>query len=118
TIKEASASGALAQARFLHFATHGVLGLAVGQQPALVLSLVGNDGQRDEDGGINDGFLRLDEVPRLRLTADLVVLSACGTVLGAVHPHWRVRAMAIRKSPEDWLPLVSSVIIVLDRLDA
>ncbi len=34
--------------------------LDTGQQPALVLGLVGNDGQRDADGGVNDGFLRFE----------------------------------------------------------
>jgi CHAT domain-containing protein/tetratricopeptide (TPR) repeat protein len=81
-VKEASTSGALAKARFVHFAAHGVLGLDRYQQPALVLSLVGNDGDRDAEGGVNDGFLRLDEVTRLRLNADLVVLSACRTGRG------------------------------------
>ena len=39
-----------------------------------MLNLLGNDGQPDEEGGVNDGFLRLDEVTRLSLNADLVVL--------------------------------------------
>jgi CHAT domain-containing protein/Tfp pilus assembly protein PilF len=93
-VKDASASGALARARYVHFATHGILGLDIGQQPALVLSLVGNDEQRDEDGGINDGFLRLDEVTRLKLNADLVVLSACETGRGRLYAGEGVSGLA------------------------
>ena len=78
----------------MHFATHGILGLDIGQQPALVLSLVGNDGQRDADGGVNDGFLRLDEVTRLRLNADLVVLSACRTGQGRLYSGEGVTGLA------------------------
>jgi len=81
-VKTASASGELARYRYVHFASHGILGFDTGQQPALVLSLFGNDGKPDDDGGINDGFLRLDEVTRLKLNADLVVLSACRTGQG------------------------------------
>jgi CHAT domain-containing protein len=93
-VKAASAKGLLARARYVHFATHGILGLDTGQPPALVLSLVGNDGARDEDGGINDGFLRLDEVTRLQLNADLVVLSACETGRGRLYAGEGVTGLA------------------------
>jgi CHAT domain-containing protein len=42
----------------------------------LVLSLV------DEGGRQQDGFLRLQDIYNMRLSADLVVLSACRTALG------------------------------------
>jgi CHAT domain-containing protein/tetratricopeptide (TPR) repeat protein len=93
-VKAASAKGLLAQARYVHFATHGVLGLDTGQPPALVLSLVDNDGARDADGGVNDGFLRLDEVTRLQLNADLVVLSACETGKGRLYAGEGVTGLA------------------------
>jgi tetratricopeptide (TPR) repeat protein/CHAT domain-containing protein len=93
-VKAASAKGLLARARYVHFATHGILGLDTGQPPALVLSLVGNDGARDEDGGVNDGFLRLDEVTRLQLNADLVVLSACETGRGRLYAGEGVTGLA------------------------
>jgi len=83
-VKRASQSGRLARFRYLHLATHGILGFDVGQQPALVLSLIGSDGRRDEFG-TNDGFLRLDEVTGLALNADLVVLSACRTGEGRLY---------------------------------
>jgi CHAT domain-containing protein/tetratricopeptide (TPR) repeat protein len=93
-VKAASDKGLLARARYVHFAAHGILGLDTGQPPALVLSLVGNDGQRDEAGGVNDGFLRLDEVTRLRLNADLVVLSACETGKGKPYAGEGVTGLA------------------------
>jgi CHAT domain-containing protein len=93
-VKAASDKGLLARARYVHFATHGILGLDTGQPPALVLSLVGNDGARDDDGGINDGFLRFDEVTRLRLNADLVVLSACETGKGRLYAGEGVTGLA------------------------
>jgi CHAT domain-containing protein len=93
-VKAASEKGLLARARYIHFATHGILGLDTGQPPALVLSLVGNDGAHDEEGGINDGFLRLDEVTRLRLNADLVVLSACETGKGRLYAGEGVTGLA------------------------
>jgi tetratricopeptide (TPR) repeat protein len=93
-VKAASEKGLLARAQYVHFATHGILGLDTGQPPALVLSLVGNDGQRDTDGGINDGFLRLDEVTRLKLNADLVVLSACETGKGRLYAGEGVTGLA------------------------
>jgi CHAT domain-containing protein/Tfp pilus assembly protein PilF len=93
-VKAASAKGLLAQARYVHFATHGILGVDTGQPAALVLSLVGNDGEHDTDGGINDGFLRLDEVTRLKLNADLVVLSACETGKGRLYAGEGVTGLA------------------------
>src|SRR5262249_22281614 len=60
-VTKASADGVLARARYVHFATHGVVGLDRGQPPGLVLSQVGNDG-REGPGGKDDGFLRLPEV--------------------------------------------------------
>ena len=40
-IMQRSASGDLARYRYIHFATHGILGLHNGEQPALVLSTGG-----------------------------------------------------------------------------
>jgi tetratricopeptide (TPR) repeat protein/CHAT domain-containing protein len=75
-VKGLSASGALARYQYIHFACHGVLGLADGAPPGLVLAQTGD--QRGEDG-----LLLFDEVTDLRLNSDLVVLSACQTGLGA-----------------------------------
>ena len=74
----------LTRFRYLHFATHGLLGNQVKgawQQPSLVLSLYGEE--QDEDGkSKNDGFLQMSEVFNLPMHADLVTLSACQTGLG------------------------------------
>jgi len=66
----------LSSVRFLHFATHGLLGEEVDWlgQPALALDLAGS---RDEDG-----LLTMEEVFNLRLDADAVLLSACNTGRG------------------------------------
>lgn len=69
-------SSELANYRYLHFATHGLLS---GEQPelsGLAFSLF------DERGEKQNGFLRGLDVYSLRLSAELVVLSGCRTALG------------------------------------
>jgi CHAT domain-containing protein len=92
-VKTASELGVLGRKRHLHLATHGILGVGLGRQPSLVLSLVGNDGTL-QLGGANDGFLTLEEVTHLRLNADLVVLSACETGKGDLKPAEGVMGLA------------------------
>ena len=63
--------------QYLHFATHAVLNAEHPALSGIVLSLV------DEDGKPVDGFLKLEDIYRLRMRARLVVLSACQTGLGS-----------------------------------
>jgi hypothetical protein len=66
----------LDQYRVLHFATHGLPESRFGcanVPPALITSIGGSG---------SDGFLSFDEIARLRLDANLVVLSACQTSAG------------------------------------
>jgi tetratricopeptide (TPR) repeat protein/CHAT domain-containing protein len=86
-VKADSESGKLATYRYIHFATHGILGLADATPPSLVLSLAG-----DQHG--EDGFLTLGEVTGLRLNADLVVLSACQTGQGRLYKAEGVNGLA------------------------
>jgi CHAT domain-containing protein len=63
--------------RYVHFATHGLVN---SEQPALsgvLLSLVDERGQPRKNG-----LLGLGDIYNLKLSADLVVLSACQTALG------------------------------------
>jgi CHAT domain-containing protein/Tfp pilus assembly protein PilF len=69
-------SGVLGQYRYLHFATHGYLDTERPELSALVLA------QFDPQGRPVDGFLRVNDIYNSRLSADLVVLSACQTGLG------------------------------------
>jgi CHAT domain-containing protein len=69
-------SGILGDYRIVHFATHALVNSRHPELSGLVLSLVGRDGTPE------DGFLRLHDIYNLRLSADLVVLSACRTGLG------------------------------------
>jgi CHAT domain-containing protein len=79
TVKDLSSGGALARARVVHFATHGLLATetqmaaAALSEPALILTPPRNATAED------DGLLTASEVAQLQLDADWVVLSACNT---------------------------------------
>jgi len=77
-VKKLSNESALANARILHFATHGLVsgdlsGLA---EPAIVLT------PPDELSALDNGLLTASEVTMLKLDADWVILSACNTASG------------------------------------
>jgi CHAT domain-containing protein/tetratricopeptide (TPR) repeat protein len=77
TASRATATGVeLGQYRYVHFATHGFLDSQHPELSGVLLSMF------DERGRPQDGFLRAHEFYNLKLSADLVVLSACQTGLG------------------------------------
>jgi CHAT domain-containing protein len=69
-------NGALENYKYIHFATHGIIDARNPEMSGLVLSLV------DERGQLQDGYLRLGDIYKLNLSADLVVLSACNSAMG------------------------------------
>jgi len=69
-------SAEMGQYRIVHFATHGLINNQHPELSGIVLSLV------DQQGRPQNGFLRLYDLYNLKLSADLVVLSACQTALG------------------------------------
>lgn len=73
--RELVLSGILEPYRFVHIATHGRADRPWPEGPSLVLSL------RDRRGAQIPGVLSARDVRRLRLSADLVVLSGCKTGL-------------------------------------
>lgn len=69
-------SAEIGRYRIVHFATHGLINTQHPELSGVVLSLV------DEKGRPQNGFLRLYDLYNLKLSAELVVLSACQTALG------------------------------------
>jgi CHAT domain-containing protein/tetratricopeptide (TPR) repeat protein len=66
------------QVRYIHFATHGVLDERFPLNSALVLTIPGKVAE-GQDNGLLQAWEIFDQV---RIDADLVTLSACGTALG------------------------------------
>ncbi|HEV3039489.1 MAG TPA: CHAT domain-containing tetratricopeptide repeat protein [Candidatus Angelobacter sp.] len=66
----------LSSYRFIHFATHEFLDTRHPELSGLVLSMVRKNGRGQ------DGYLRLKDIYQLKLSAELVVLSACESALG------------------------------------
>ena len=66
----------LSRYRLIHFATHGVIDTRQPEMSGLILSLL------DRKGRKVDGYLRLADIYKLKLSADLVVLSSCDSALG------------------------------------
>jgi CHAT domain-containing protein len=66
----------LTRFRLVHFATHGIVDIRHPEMSGLILSLV------DKKGRKQDGYLRLGDIYKLKLSADLVVLSSCDSALG------------------------------------
>lgn len=74
--RDAVFSPQMADYRIVHFATHGWVDSRNPALSGLALS------QLDRQGQPKDGLLRLHDISRMPLNADLVVLSGCQTALG------------------------------------
>ncbi len=78
--REAVLGSRLADYKIVHFSTHGFVADRDPRLSGLALS------ERDKVGRPLDGFLRVRDLTQARFNADLVVLSACQTGLGADLP--------------------------------
>lgn len=74
--RETVRSAELSQYRYVHLSTHGLLNSVHPELSGLVFSLV------NERGESQDGFLRAHEIFNLKLSPEVVVLSACQTGMG------------------------------------
>ncbi|MCI0389220.1 MAG: tetratricopeptide repeat protein [Acidobacteria bacterium] len=72
----AATNSEMAEYRYVHFATHGIVNNQHSELSGILLSLV------DKEGREQNGFLRSGEVYNLNLPAEVVTLSACQTALG------------------------------------
>ena len=88
-IKTLSESGALANYRIVHFATHGTLAgqLSDTAEPGLILTPPSHPTNDD------DGYLSASEIAALKLDADWVILSACNTA-GAADTDKEAQALS------------------------
>ncbi|WP_236506282.1 CHAT domain-containing protein, partial [Tychonema sp. BBK16] len=68
--------GSLANYQIVHFATHGIANSKNPELSGILMSMV------DDKGNLVNGFLRLGDIFNLKLSANLVVLSACQTGMG------------------------------------
>lgn len=74
--RETATSAAVGQYRVIHFATHSLVNSEHPERSGIILSMF------DEHGVPRNGYLQLHDIYTLKLSADLVVLSACDTGLG------------------------------------
>ena len=74
--RERALDRALADYRFIHFATHSVVNQDVPGLSSIALSMV------DGSGRALDGLVMLPDIYDMALNADVVVLSGCQTALG------------------------------------
>jgi CHAT domain-containing protein len=74
--REMAMSPQFGEYQIIHFATHGFLDSKRPELSGIVLGMV------DRNGAKNDGFMSLNDIYSLDLSAQLTVLSACQTALG------------------------------------
>jgi len=86
TIKQLSVSGELNNYDIIHFATHAI---TINEFPELSAIVLSQNMDNKEDG-----FLNINEIAKLQISADYVNLSACETGLGNVSISGGVTNMA------------------------
>lgn len=91
---------ALDEFKILHFATHSVLNEDHPELSGLVFSRIRSDGNPI------DGFVRLSDIYRKRLQADLVILSACDTGVGK-----EVRGEGVMSLSNGFLQIGASTVV-------
>jgi CHAT domain-containing protein/Tfp pilus assembly protein PilF len=74
--REAASGAIVSSSRIVHFATHALVNDAHPELSAIALSMF------DPEGQPRDGFLRAHDLFNLKLSGELVVLSACSTAVG------------------------------------